>query len=80
MTERQWKRLDVMKRLERDRLTVVEAAAILGLSERQVQRLRVAVERRGRAAMVHGNAGRAPAHRVPEEVRSLVVVVHSHRA
>jgi hypothetical protein len=73
MTEREWKRLDVLKRLEAGRLTVGEAAQVLGLGERQVQRLREAVEERGRAAMVHGNTGRAPANRAPEEVRRRVV-------
>ena len=72
MTERQWKRLDVIKRLKAGKLTVGEAAQILGLCERQVQRMRVAIEKRGRGAMVHGNAGRSPAHRVQEQVRRQV--------
>src|SRR5262245_60275628 len=73
MTERQWKRLDVLKRLEGGRLTVGEAAEILGLAERQVRRLRRAVEKRGADALVHGSTGRWPHNRVSEEVRRQVV-------
>jgi transposase len=73
MSERQWKRLDAVERLERGVLTSGEAARVLGLSVRQVRRLRRAVEKRGRAGVVHGNTGRAPKHRVAEKVRKQVV-------
>ena len=49
---------------ERGKLTTREAAEVLGLSTRQVRRLRRAVERRGAAGVVHGNRGRAPSNRV----------------
>lgn len=73
MSERQWKRLDAVERIERGVLTSAEAAQVLGLSVRQVRRLRRAVEKRGRAGVVHGNSGRAPRHRVPERVRRHIV-------
>jgi len=69
MSERQWKRLDAVERIERGALTSGEAAEVLGLSVRQVRRLRRAVEKRGREGVVHGNAGRAPAHRVADSVQ-----------
>ncbi len=64
MSEREWKRWDVMERLRRGALTSGEAADVLGLSVRQVRRVRRAVERRGRAGVVHGNRGRASPHRL----------------
>jgi transposase len=73
MSQRQWKRLDAVERIERGKLTMGEAAGVLGLSKRQVRRLRRAVERRGVKGVVHGNAGRAPSHRIKEEVREQVV-------
>ncbi len=63
----------LVDRIGRGTLTVVEAAQVLGLSTRQVRRLRRAVEERGSKAVVHGNTGRAPAHRLAEAVRAQVV-------
>jgi transposase len=79
MSEGQWKRLDAVERLERGTLTSGEVAQVLGLSVRQVRRLRRAVEKRGRAGMVHGNTGRAPQHRIAEEVRTQIVELRRGR-
>jgi len=73
MSQRQWKRLDVVERIGRGMLTMQEAAQVLGLSQRQVRRLRRAVEQRGAKGVVHGNTGRAPQHRVGEPVREQIV-------
>src|SRR6185503_5435146 len=73
MSERQWKRLDAVERVKGGTLTSSEAAGVLGLSVRQVRRLRRAVERRGRAGVVHGNTGRSPKHRVTKKVRTRIV-------
>ena len=64
MSEKQWKQLDAVRRIKQASLIVVQAAQLLGLSERQVRRLRRAVEERGAKGVVHGNTGRAPAHRL----------------
>lgn len=73
MSRREWKRLDAMERIDGGRLTNREAAEVLGLSTRQVRRLRRAVERRGSAGVVHGNRGRAPSNRVSEELQGRIV-------
>lgn len=73
MSQRQWKRLDAVARIGRGELTVAEAAGVLGLSVRQVRRLRRSVERRGRAGVVHGNTGRAPTHRIDQKTREQIV-------
>ncbi len=73
MSQRQWKRLDAVERVGRGALTMREAAEVLGLSPRQVRRLRRAVERQGARGVVHGNTGRAPAHRVAEAVREQII-------
>lgn len=73
MNEKQWKLLDAVRRIRQATLTVVQAAKLLGLSERQVRRVRRAVEERGARGVVHGNAGRSPSHRLKESVREQVV-------
>ncbi len=47
MTAREWKRLDIVQRVERGALTAVEASQVLGISTRQLRRLRRQVRRRG---------------------------------
>jgi len=73
MSRRDWKRVDAVERIGAGRLTSREAAEVLGLSTRQVRRLRRAVERRGAAGVLHGNQGREPSNRVTEELRGRIV-------
>lgn len=75
MTGRQWKKLDVLGRVSRSQLTMIEAAQILGLSARQMGRLRQAFEERGDACVVHGNVGRPPSNRVVDEQRTKIVAL-----
>ncbi|MGH7894609.1 MAG: helix-turn-helix domain-containing protein [Candidatus Binatia bacterium] len=64
MAEWQWKRWEAVERVIAGELTGREAAAGLGVSVRQVRRIRRAIERRGRAALQHGNRGRPPANKL----------------
>lgn len=73
MSQRQWKRLDVVERIGRGTLKLAEGAEVLGLSERQVRGLRRAVQQRGRSGVVHGNTGRGPQHRLGQAVREQIV-------
>jgi transposase len=77
MSEQEWKRLDAVGRVERGALTNVQAAQILGVSERQVRRLRRRVQEQGRAGVVHGNAGRVSAQQLAQGVRELIVELRS---
>lgn len=71
--EREWKRLDTMRRIEDGRLTVGEAAKVLGLSARQTRRVRRKVEKRGSAGVVHGNRGRpSPQRTAPTLVKRVI--------
>jgi transposase len=63
----------VLNRLGRRELTTAEAAGLLGLSERQVWRLRAAFEVRGPAGLVHGNRGRASPRRIEPAVAARVI-------
>ena len=73
MSAKQWKRLDVVRRIQQGVLTVVVAAKVLGLSSRQMSRLVRRVEKGGEKSLAHGNTGRSPAHRIEPETRKRVV-------
>ena len=73
MSVQQWRKLDVVQRVERGELTVSEAALALGMSRRQMQRLRKKVKQEGHSGVVHGNAGRAPKHKTAELVARRIV-------
>jgi transposase len=73
MSAAQWKKLDVLERTSKRRLTNPEAAQILGLSERQVRRLRRRHEELGDECVIHGNSGRSPSNRLSEDVREKIL-------
>lgn len=53
--------------------TAKSAASTLGLSTRQVFRLKAGVQERGDAGIIHGNRGRRPANALPEGLREYVL-------
>jgi len=67
------RRLLVLNHLEACALVNAEAAELLGISIRQVRRLRAAYRERGAAALAHGNRGRRPAHALEPAVALRVV-------
>jgi len=66
------RRVIILTQVVSGALTVAGAAERLALSERQTKRLLAGFRREGVAALVHGNRGRQPAHRVDEEMREAV--------
>ncbi|MBI4277849.1 MAG: helix-turn-helix domain-containing protein [Armatimonadetes bacterium] len=54
---------------------MADAARVLGLSDRQVRRLRRAYHARGPAAVVHGNRGRSSPRRLPDALRDRIVTL-----
>ena len=75
MSRGQWRKLDVMERIERGELTASEGAQVLGLSRRQVQRLRKKDRLNGAKGVLHGNAGRAPKHKLAALLRTELVAL-----
>lgn len=75
LTLREQKRVMVLSRLDRGEANVAQAAVLLGLSERQVQRIRAAYREEGAAALMHGNRGRAVWNTTSEETRRQVVAL-----
>jgi transposase len=58
---------DVLSRWERKQLSMLEAAEILGMSERQFRRYRVRYEEEGLEGLVDRRLGKASAKRVPAD-------------
>jgi len=62
-------RLYVLNHVLAGELTAEQASRVLRLSRRQVGRLLERYRADGAAGLVHGNRGRSPAHRTPDELR-----------
>lgn len=73
LSPRQQRTVEVLERVEAGRLDAATAAELLGVSPRQVRRLRAAYRQAGMASVVHGNAGRTPANRTdPAQVARIL--------
>jgi transposase len=64
----QQREVELLTRLEAGVLDVGTAGELLGVSARQVRRLRACFRQDGMAAVVHGNGGRPPANRTDPAV------------
>ena len=75
LTQQDSLRLRVLEQVATGRWTAAEAAAALGLTERQVYRLKAKHESAGAAGIVHGNRGRQAANRITAEERDQIVAL-----
>lgn len=62
LNQRQQREVEILTRLAAGALDVSTAAELLGVSCRQVRRLRTRFRQEGLQAVIHGNQGRAPAN------------------
>ena len=58
---------------ESGKVTARRAAELLGISKRHFRRLVAGFRQRGVGALAHGNRGRSPANRIPEQVRQEIL-------
>jgi transposase len=77
LTTEQHQKLDVINKAIAGFVTVREAAERLGLSERQVQRLKNEVKENGPAALVHKNSNRTPAHALSEKTKKKILEIRN---
>jgi len=70
LTRTQWRQYEVLTKANDGILTVAEAAQILELSERQIQRLKKKVREGGAAALIHGNTGNKSRAKVSHEQKA----------
>jgi len=77
MTQADRDRLVALKKVKKGLISQREAAEELGVSVRQVQRLLVALKKRGDKAVVHGLRGQSSNHKIEEKVRRKVLRILS---
>ena len=75
LTPEEGRRVHVRTLLERKRISVGQAAKGLGLTPRQVRRLRVRLREAGPAALIHGNRGRRSDCRLPEALTTQILTL-----
>lgn len=73
MSTRELERVEVMGRVAQEELKLVDAAAMLRLSYRQVKRLWRRYQQEGRKGLKHGNAGRPSNRGKPMKLRRRVL-------
>ena len=75
LTMKDERRLDIIQRMYRSELTVVQAALVMGVSERQCYRVKARVGKAGAKGVVHGNRGRRCKRKTKEKVVRRVVTL-----
>lgn len=73
MSQTELNRIHVLEQTLSGMITTSYAAILLGLSERQVYRLKAKLQKHGPASLTHGNRGRKPSHSIPVNVRQQVI-------
>lgn len=73
MSQKQLNRYVVVDKLIDGLISTAEAARTLGLSERQILRLKKGVQEQGVSSLVHKNKGSKPYHVIPEVVVQKIV-------
>ena len=73
VTQKDEKRKSVLRDLDAHRMTAVQVAQSLGITERQVWRLLAAFHQEGANAVIHGNRGRTPQQTVSTETRERIL-------
>lgn len=75
LTKKQHDRLDVINKANASFITVREAAEKLGISERQIHRLKNEVREKGPAALIHQNSNRIPAHALSGKTKEKILSI-----
>jgi len=75
MSQKQLSRYVTISKLIEKTLTVKEAAISLGLSTRQILRLKKGVKTAGANALIHKNSGRKPSHAIDKFLKEKIVAL-----
>jgi transposase len=73
LNKKEQKRLILLNEVEARRIRLPVAAELLGLSARQVRRIRSGYRLEGAAALAHGNRGRKPHNSLADEMKGRVL-------
>jgi transposase len=72
LSKNELKRVKVLERVLGGCMTSTEAAASLGVTCRQLRRLKNKYSEKGESGLIHGNRGKKSAHALPEELKKEV--------
>jgi len=75
MSKREIERLRIIHRVMDKRLTQVEAAEMMGITDRQVRRIVAKIRKWGDQAIVHGNRGRPSPFKIPKEEEERIISI-----
>lgn len=73
MSQKAWRRVGVLASVKAGELSVVEAAAVLGLGYRQTKRVWRGYQREGDAGLVHRLRGKPGPRRKPPVLRAQIL-------
>ena len=79
MNQKEQKRLVTLNEVEKKKLSMMKAAVLLQLSERQIWRLLAAYREEGAGGLAHGNRDRKPVNILPIELKEKVVLLASDK-
>lgn len=77
LSQKQLKTLTVINRFIDKSLSRQQAAELLGLSTRQISRLKKGVLTSGAESLIHKNTGRKPSHAVSDETKEAILSIYS---
>ena len=75
MSDREYRRAEVLARVLKSELSLVDAAGLLDMSYRQAQRLVQRMRDRGRKGLIHGNLGKPSNRSHPRKARARVLAL-----
>ena len=75
MSEKQLNRFSVISKAIGGHMTIAEAAVSLGISERQIIRLKQGVIADGAAFLIHKNTGRKPQHAIDDKLIADIITL-----
>jgi transposase len=78
MSQKLLNRYSVISRLIEGSITTLEAAESLGLSERQIKRLKKGVMEEEPAFLIHKNTGRKPVHAISDDLAKKIIELRNH--
>ena len=79
LTLKELQRAKVMERLRTSEMSCQEAAEVLGISRRQVIRLKKRYAEQGDRGLIHGNRGKRSRRRIGDEMRSRILELYQQR-
>jgi transposase len=79
LSRNELKRMKVLERVLSGSMTYAEGAETLGVSSRQLRRLKTKYLKEGELGIIHGNRGRKPNNAISEELRQRVVRLYEEK-